>query len=257
MSLQRRMLALVALALILATCLPVAASAAPRARMSATFRPERLGKATTISFGFQIGTPGQAPTALRGVSIAYPRNLGFATSGLGVAPCQPAVLETQGPPACPPNSLMGSGSAQIELQIGPILVQEKVGLTLLAGPSADGYLHLLLYASGAYPVEAIVVANAVLLPGRLSITVPPIPSLPEAPYVSLAQLRMTLGGNLTYYETVRGQSVPYHPAGVGLPLTCPRGGFSFAATFAFLDGSHSRADTAVPCPPARPRARHR
>jgi len=219
--------------------------------MSATFEPERLGKATAISFGFQIGTPGQAPTPLRAVSIAYPRNLGLATSGLGLAPCQPAVLQALGPPACPANSLMGSGSARIELQIGPILVQEKVSLTLLAGPSSDGYLHLLLYASGAYPVEAIIVAGAVLLPGRLSVTVPPIPSLPEAPYVSLAQLRLTLGGNLTYYETVKGQSVPYHPAGIGLPQKCPRGGFAFAARFAFLDGSHSRARTAVPCPRAR------
>ena len=176
---------------------------------------------------------------------------GLATSGLGVAACQPALLQALGPPACPPNSRMGSGTALIELQIGPTLVQERVSLTLLAGPSSDGYLHLLLYASGAYPVEAIIVAGAVLLPGRLSVTVPPIPSLPEAPYVSLAQLRLTLGGNLTYYETVRGQSVPYHPAGIGLPQTCPRGGFSFAASFAFLDGSHSRARTAVPCPRAR------
>jgi hypothetical protein len=143
---------------------------------------------------------------------------------------------------------MGSGTARIELQLGETLVKEKVSLTLLAGPSNDGYLHLLLYVSGAYPVEAIVVARAVLLPGRLSISVPPIPSLPEAPYVSLAQLRITLGGRLTYYETVKGQRVPYHPAGVGLPQTCPRGGFAFAATFAYLDGSHSRAATAVPCP---------
>jgi hypothetical protein len=68
---------------------------------------------------------------------------------------------------------------------------------------------------------------------------------------------MTLGGNLTYYEIVKGQSVPYHPAGVGLPQSCPRGGFSFAATFAFLDGSRSRADTAVPCPRPRAQPRHR
>lgn len=224
--------------------------------MSATFKPERLGHATTLSFGFQIGAAGEAPAALAGVSIAYPRNLGLATSGLGVAPCQPATLEALGPPACPSNSRMGSGTALIGLQIGPILVHETVSLTLLAGPSSDGYLHLLLYASGIFPVEAIVVAGAVLLPGHLSITVPPIPSLPEAPYVSLAELRMTLGGHLTYYETVKGHSVPYHPAGIGLPQECPRGGFSFAATFAFLDGSHSRADTAVPCP-RPPRATRR
>jgi hypothetical protein len=241
---------LLALALVLCVALPAIAQAAPRARMSATFRPERLGHATTISFAFKIGAPGQAPSPLRSVAIAYPRNLGLATSGLGVAACKPSVLEALGPSACPANSLMGSGAALIELRIGPSLVHEKVSLALVAGPSPDGYLHMLLYASGEHPVEAIVVARAVLRPGRLRVTVPPVPSLPEAPYVSLARLRMTLGGELTYYETVKGRIVPYHPAGVGLPQTCPRGGFRFAATFAFLDGSRSRAVTAVPCPPS-------
>ncbi len=216
--------------------------------MSAAFAPEHLGAATTLSFAFRVGTPGKAPPPLGSVSIAYPRNLGLATSGLGLAACPVRRLKILGPASCPANSQMGSGTALIELQIGPTLVRERVTLSLLAGPSSDGYLHLLIYASGAFPVEAAVVLTAVLLPGHLRIVVPPIPSLPEAPYVSLAELHMTVGGRLTYYETVKGRSVPYRPAGVGLPDRCPRGGFAFAASFHFLDGTRSRARTAVACP---------
>jgi hypothetical protein len=216
--------------------------------MSAAFTPERLGAATTVSFAFQIAAGGGAPVPLSGVELAYPRNLGFATSGLGLAACSPAVLEALGPAACPANSHMGYGSALVEIPIGPELVSETVRLALFAGPSPDGYLHLLVSATGESPVIALVVLSGELFPGHLSIVVPPIPSLPEAPYVALVEMHLTLGGHLTYYETVRGARVAYHPAGVGLPSRCPRGGFAFAAAFGFLDGSASRARTVVPCP---------
>ena len=114
---------------------------------------------------------------------------------------------------------MGAGSATVELAYGPDLVPEQVTLALFAGPSTDGYLHLLMYARGESPVQAGLVLTAVLARGQIAITVPPIPSLPEAPYVSVSEMHITLGGNLTYYETVRGRRIPYHPAGIGLPDT--------------------------------------
>jgi hypothetical protein len=251
------------LALALCVCLPAATAlaaptaAAPPAVSTATatqaasieagFAPERLGAATTVSLGFQIA-PGEAPSGLAAMQLAYPRDLGLATSGLGVAPCQPAALEDFGIHACPADSKMGSGTAEVEIPLGPSVVTESVALTLFAGASPDGYLHVLVYAVGARPVEAQVVLSGVLLPGRLSVTVPPIPSLPQAPDVILTRMRLTLGGRLTYYERVHGRSVAYHPPGVGLPDSCPRGGFPFAATFAFIDGSRALASTAVPCP---------
>jgi hypothetical protein len=126
-----------------------------------------------------------------------------------------------------------------------------VQLTLLAGPSPNGVLHVLVSAVGSFPVSAVVVLSAELLPGRLSITVPPIPTLPEGPYVSLVEMHLQLGGQLTYYERVRGRNVAYHPAGIGLPGSCPRGGFPFGATFAFLNGQRASARTRVACPRRR------
>jgi len=234
----------------LAACLaaPTPGWAEQSAKIHATFSPEHLGAATAVSFAFQIAGEAPAPAALTAVSLAYPHNLGFATSGLGLASCDPTALEALGPPACPANSLMGTGGATVEVPIGPVLVEEAVTLTVVAGPSPDGYLHMLVYVNGSFPVTAQVVLSGVLLPGRIAIVLPPIPSLPEAPYVSVAQMHLTLGGNITYYETVRGRRVPYRPPGVGLPRTCPHSGFAFAATFNFLNGTRAGAHTAVPCP---------
>jgi len=242
-----------ALLLPVALCalLPAAVLGAQTARISARFTPERLGAATTVSFGFRIAAVGDAPSALRGIELAYPADLGFATSGLGLAACAPEALESVGPEVCPADSQMGDGSALVEIPIGPELVRETVSLSLFAGPSPDGYLHMLVYASGMTPVIADVVLSGVLLPGRIDIVVPPIPSLPEAPYVAVTQMQLTLGGNLTYYEQVGARRLAYRPSGVGLPRSCPRGGFPFAATFAFMDGTHSRARTAVACPHRR------
>ncbi len=242
--------ALAALALTLA--LPAAALATrSTAAIDAAFRPERLGHPTALSFAFTVTPADGPPSPLRALSIDYPANLGIATSGLGLASCTPLTLEVDGPGSCPPDALLGHGTALVEIPIGRTLVEENVALTLLAGPSPDGYLHLLVYASGETPVIAQEIIPGVLDPGRLELDIPPIPSLPEAPYVSVARMRLTLGGALTYYQPVHGALRAYRPAGISLPASCPRPGFAFAARFGFMDGSRSQAAMRVPCPPRR------
>jgi hypothetical protein len=216
--------------------------------MQAALTPERLGAPTTISAGFQLAWSEPQPPVLTGVQLAYPPNLGFATSGLGLAACNPALLEEDGPAVCPANSLMGSGSALVEIPIAGALHRETVHLTLVAGPSSNGYLQVLVAVIGKEPVSAVVVISAELVAGDLDITIPPIPTFPEAPYVSLVQMHLQLGGDLTYSEQIHGRSVPYHPAGIRLPPSCPRGGFPFAATLMFLNGVRARAHTRVACP---------
>ncbi|HEY2718384.1 MAG TPA: hypothetical protein VGI52_02045, partial [Solirubrobacteraceae bacterium] len=84
---------------------------------------------------------------------------------------------------------------------------------------------------------------------------PPIVGVRGGPDVSLVSLRASIGGALTYYERVRGKLVAYRPRGIGLPDSCPRGGWRLTASFAFIDGTSSSARTAVPCPAGRrPRA---
>lgn len=86
--------------------------------------------------------------------------------------------------------------------------------------------------------------------------IPLVPTLPEAPDISVVQVRSTLGPlHLTYYEEVSGRRVAYEPKGILLPNRCPRGGFRFVADFGFQDGSRASAHTAVPCPRSRARSR--
>jgi hypothetical protein len=238
--------------LALCLALPAVATASTAARMTAAFTPLRLGAPTTVSFAFEIAAT-RSPALLTGIRLAYPPNLGFATSGLGVASCSAAVIQSGGPLACPANSRMGAGTATVQVPFGPFLVKEQVLLFVFAGPSPEGYLRLLISAIGEVPVSARLILSGELRGGHLAVTVPPIPGLPDGPYVALTSLRLTIGGSLTYYEHRRGRTVAYRPPGVGLPTSCPRRGFAFAATFMFLDGSRTGARTAVRCP-SRPRA---
>jgi hypothetical protein len=229
--------------------MPAGVGAAQTARINARLTPERLGAASAVSLGFRLPPrDGHAPPALGALQLAYPPNLGLATSGLGLASCSASELEAIGGEACPANSRMGSGSAIVELPLKVETVAEHISLEVFAGPSPDGYLHVLVYASGVFPIYAQLVLSGVLLRGQLNIVVPPIPSFPEAPDVSLTQMQLTIGGHLTYYERDAGKLVAYHPPGVGLPSSCPHGGFTFGATFVFLDGGQASAQTAVPCP---------
>jgi hypothetical protein len=219
--------------------------------MTAKLSPERLGRPTTISAGFQVSSGAARPPVLTAVKLSFPHNLGFATSGLGLATCEPALLEESGPDVCPANSLMGHGSALVEIPLGGFLHTEHVQLGLFAAPSPSGYLKVLVSGIGSFPVSALVVLSAELLPSALSITVPPLPTLPEGPYVSLLEMHLGLGGRLTYHEQVGGKTVAYYPPGIALPRSCPRGGFPFAATFAFLGGKSATAHARVACPRRR------
>jgi len=246
-----------AAAIVVSTTAALAASAVPAqaaasATLSAAFHPERLGAPTSVSFAFTITDPaGSVPAPLSAVSIRYPAGLGLATSGLGVASCTAATIERYGPDACPTDSRMGSGSALLRFTIGGAVFSERASLALLAGPSPDGYLHLLIAATGTQPVAARVVMATLLDEGALQITVPAVPSLPEGPDVAIVTVQATLGGKLTYYEHDRGHTLAYHPRGPALPLRCPRGGFGFAASFTLADDSHTSARTTVSCPHPR------
>jgi len=236
-----------------------AACAAQSATLNASFMPYRLGGRTTIGLSFQIHAPaGQIPSALTEVEVRYPQNLGFALSGLGLAVCSAAMLEAAGTSGCPANSIMGRGSAVAELRFGLQLVTESASISIARAADEAGHIALLLYVSGPSPVNTQILSPAQLLTasgpfgGRLNMQVPVIASVPEAPAVAIVSLHVTLGPQgLVYYEQAEGSTLAYTPKGILLPTSCPRGGFQFAATFSFLNGSHATARTVVPCPHRR------
>jgi hypothetical protein len=252
-----------ALATLLVLCLPVAARSTPAVSLRAALEPERLGAGTTIKFGFTVTIPsGQAPSPVTEVDLRYPANLGIGTSGLGLATCEPRTLETLGPPGCPSDSVMGYGSAQVDVPFGPELLQEAARTTTFMAPLQNGHLGLLFFADGESPVYAQLVFPGLVLPapapfgGSLDATLPLVPSVPEAPDAAIVKLSSTLGpSHITYYEYIHGRSIPYHPRGILLPRICPRGGFQFDAELSFYDGRHASAEATVPCPGSRSRSR--
>ncbi|MHB1859462.1 MAG: hypothetical protein ACYCUM_05010 [Solirubrobacteraceae bacterium] len=225
------------------------------ASISAGFAPYRLGGPTSVELGFSIAArDGGLPSAVRSIDLHYPLGLGLATSELGLASCDPARLRLAGQEACPRNSIMGSGSALAEFQVSPLISQESASVALVAGPSANGYVKIVIAASGAYPVKARIVMESTLRPGELAIDVPLVRGVPGGPAVAVVGARLTIGGRLLYVERRHGERVFYHPRGIQLPNRCPRGGFHFSASFSFLDGSSTEARTVVRCPPVQHRA---
>jgi hypothetical protein len=247
---------LVSAAVLLSLCLPVAASAAPSATLTAAFKPENLGQRTTLSFSFHItGAAGQVPPALTEIDLSYPHKLGIALSGLGLATCTAAALEASGLPGCQADSIMGFGDATAEISLGSDVVAETVPITILRAPDVEHHISLLFDAVGTAPLNTTAVFPGALLPaplpygGTVSITAPLIPSLPGAPDVAIVALHATLGpAGVTYHEHVPGETLDYQPPGLLLPPSCPRGGFPFAVQFSFVGGAQASASTVDPCP---------
>jgi hypothetical protein len=232
--------------------MPSSASAAQSASITTSFKPLRLGAPTTISLGFAISAPqGEVPSPLTGVDFHYPSNLGISRSELGVVPCAVAELEAHGPSICPPDSRMGSGSAFVEIPVGGEIQTETASIALLAGPSENGFVKLLVAVTGESPVIARIVMPSLLSSGHLKLTVPLVESLPGAPDVSVVRVHVTLGGNLTYYERRNGKTIAYRPTSIVLPKRCPDGGFRFSASFRFQDGTQTEAQKIVACPHRR------
>ena len=208
-------------------------------------------------FGFKIATPnGVFPPPLVAMDLLYPAHIGLVTSELGLKNCTTPILEEFGPEGCPADSLMGSGTATVDIPFGSEPIHETAQISTWMGPLHNGELQLLFDAEGYTPVYAQLVFPGLVTHaqspygGQLSTTIPVIESLPgAADHPVVTQMRATIGPmNITYYLHVRGHAVAYHPTGLSLPTTCPKHGFKFAATFAFLDGTHATAHHTVPCP---------
>jgi hypothetical protein len=226
--------------------------------LSASFIPKRLGAPTTIRLGFHIHTPaGHAPSPLTGIELLLPPGLGIASSDLGLETCAPAKLEDEGLAGCPPDSLMGRGSAAAEVPFGAESVTEKAPIDLFSGPLQEGHPQLLFFAEGEYPVLADIVFGALVLPaeapfgGALNAHLPLVPSVTSGPDVALTTLQTTIGAKgITYSERVKGRTIAFHPRGIVMPSTCPPAGFVFAVRLTFQDATEASSTTVVPCPRA-------
>lgn len=251
---MRNMVPAAAVAIALAASLgAVGASAAPAqtptgASMRASFTPNRLGASTalTLAMRFSGGGPEGVPAPLRREVLQLPAGLGIGLGGARI--CTKARLLSGGAASCPRGSLVGRGHAIAEARTGSLTSPEEVTISVYRGPDRAGRPALEILGQGETPLQernvstAVVEADRPPYGTRLTVTVPPIPTLHYEPDASFASLSLTLGG--------LGRAPRAHAASAAItvPRRCPAGGWPFAARFTFAGGATANASTRIACP---------
>ncbi len=221
-----------------------------------SLNPERLGHPTTIHFSIRISASvGTQPPALTQVQVFFPVGFAFGLSELGLAGCSSRTLEAIGPKGCPRNAIMGFGNATAEAPFGPSVQQEEARVTVVRAAADEQPATLLFYAEAWTPTIVEMFLPALLLPasfpygGNLKVEVPLLTVLPDSSYISVVQFAAAVGPeHLLYLTRAHGQPIEYRPRGIPIPERCPHGGFRFAATLSFQDGSRGTSQSVVPCP---------
>ncbi len=256
-------------ALLALACWPANAAAAGPVRLTAGFEPgARLGESTEMHVALHVDTRRVQPpvTSLR---LLYPRGIGLVTSGLGLASCvrpgtefEQVLIERSVLADCPPNSVLGYGTANAEVRLleGQV-IPEFATLTLLSGAIGPTGLELVTYVVGHTPFGARLVyagevgAGSGSFGGTLTVRIPAIPSIADLATVALTDLRLSVGSpRIVYRRHVGHRSVRYHPDGVVLPVHCPEHGLRFRAVIGFEDHRRVMVDTTVPCTRVSPTA---
>jgi hypothetical protein len=247
-------------ALLASLLLPGAAGASETTKLHVKFSPYTLGGNTTIKVSFNIATPsGKVPSPLTDVDLRLPEGVSLGSSTLGLATCSINRLETLGLSGCSPNSIMGVGTATVEVPFGPEIMSEGVTVDILMGQAVNQHTSLLFFANASHPVSGQIVFRGELLEGgsgnfgaELNTAIPLTPSVPDGPDVAVVNLHTNLGPeDLLYSRQSHGRTEHFRPIGIAIPRVCPAGGFRFSAVLTFQDGSTLTTSTSVPCLPHR------
>ncbi len=235
------------LALALCATLPAFAQADTMATIHPSFLPDRLGASTafTLVSRFSGGENG-VPAPLSKMVVHLPASLGIGLRG--VSTCPPARLLRRGASGCPSSSLVGRGHALLDVHAGSQTIPEEATLWALRGPSQGGRPMLEIFGQGETPLDESSLSTAVLGPdsapygSKLTVSIPPIPTLVGEPNASFVSLSLTIGG-------VDQSSRAYAAGGtITVPRSCPSGGFPFATEFTFADHSTASTTATAACP---------
>ncbi len=215
--------------------------------MRPSLLPDRLGASTalTLAFRFSGGDEG-VPAPLSAMVVRLPAGLKIDLHGVGT--CAKSRLRRRGAAGCPAGSLVGRGHALMSVHAGSLAVGEESTITIFRGPNRGARPTLEIFGHGETPLDQSSISTAVLEPAgapyglKLTVSIPAIPTLVLEPNASFVSLSLTVGGV--------GHSPRAHAAAgaILVPRSCPAGGFPFAASFAFADGSAARASATAACP---------
>ncbi len=224
-----------------AALIPVA-QAATVARITPSFAPDRLGASTALGLAIQYSNQeGGIPAPVTHAVVHLPAGLGINVHSFGICPA--ARLEKQLGHGCPASSRIGRGSALMGAHLGAINLHENANLTAWRGPNAGGRATLEILGEGLSPLEEHVVLKGVLEADhapygqRLTMTIPPIPTLPTEPNASALHFSLSVGAGSGRLGRL-----------IHAPGSCPAGGFRFGADFGYTDGGTSSTTATARCP---------
>jgi hypothetical protein len=215
------------------------------ARISATLRPNRLGAAARLSIDITYSQANtELPPPVGHALLRMPAALGIDIPTL--RSCSAAHLRAHGARGCPPQSSIGYGQAVTDALLGSQLLSEHVTLSLFVGPLVNLEPTFEILAEARTPFRERVVIVGRVLPDDppfgedLSISLPPIHTLPLEPDASIVALSLSIGP--------RAGTRPHQANAVLVPARCPAGGFPFEIDSSFADGGSSKSLTTAPCP---------
>jgi hypothetical protein len=235
--------ALAALAIVAAQA--AIAKATTFATIAPVLSPNRLDAkgALTLTIRYAESELG-VPAPVRRVVLRLPVGLTLEIPEL--RSCSVTRLEALGVRGCPRQSEIGIGQALVEASLGAATVTENVGLLAFLGPPRNLQPTFAILVQGSRPISEQIVLVATSLPDRapygekLVMSVPPIPTLPPQPEVSIVSFSLRVGASRRHRR---------HSANaVLMPSSCPAGGFPFAVESTYADGSVGRARATEGCP---------
>lgn len=241
---------LVSTALVItASSLVLSSSAAAAASVSlkAGFSAGGLGDGATATeeFSFSGNEYFGRTEPLSSLVVHLPGGVGGSSSGF--ATCEASTLQLTGPSGCAPGSSAGpQGSMVGEVAFGSEIVPESAKVLPFFG--SGGTVNF--YVQGSSPVSLEFIMTATYDPdappyGRvLSITVPPVQTVPGAAHMTIASLTLALGAS----HSQRGSETH----SLTIPTDCPEGGFGWLASAGFENGSNAQVSYKSPCPTGRP-----
>jgi hypothetical protein len=229
----------------------VAQASETGASMHPSLLPDRPGASTALTLAFRFRLSGGeegVPAPLSHMVVRLPAGLTINLRGVGT--CTKSRLRRRGVAGCPAGSLVGGGHALMTVHSGSLAVEEEATVTIFRGPNRGSHPTLEIFGQGETPLDQSSISTAALEPdsapygSKLTVSIPPIPTLVLEPNASFVSLSLTVGGV--------GRTPRAHAAAgaILVPRSCPAGGFPFAASFTFADGSAARASATVACPQA-------
>jgi hypothetical protein len=254
-----------------AACLATIVAAAGGAMPARALAAEQLTAAPTISGKLggsgiftvkasMTSTLGGIPSPLGQFVIDAPPGPTFNFASAPVCPLDTiTAAEGSVPPVCPAGSQIGSGSASVEAILGSTTLMETAPLDIyLTSRSPIVYE---VWASGTTPIaETLTFPGTLTIAGapfgeKISVSVPPIPTVPGGPDASVVSLTFAVGGThpVTTTRTIkRGrtsvrQTVRTSVGLIELPKKCPAS-LPYTATATFQDGSSPTVAGRLACP---------